>query len=338
MRLAAESLGAECVFSSEIDRHARETYATNFSGDVPAGDVRQVKAGEIPDFDLLLAGFPCQPFSYAGSLGGLGDARGTLFIELLRIMKAKRPRSFLFENVKGLVSHDRGRTLGTVERLLTESGYSFGWTVLNSSGFGLPQNRERWYCVGFDRSRPFQFPAPPGKKTRLADVLEARLRDEGLSLAEPWSRRIDAHLRLAAGAAPRSSKARVEHTDFRFQGESSRSLHGVFSYMKPDRTLRFHMGDAKKTQVQEGFFASRESLAPTLIAGRVPQLWDLKRKLSVRECARLQGFPASFDFPCSRAQSYKQLGNAVSVPVIKAILENVLAALAQRPAHSKRAA
>ena len=328
MRLAGESLGLECVFSSEIDKYAQATYTANFH-ETPTGDIKAVDARSIPDFDVLLAGFPCQPFSFAGSLGGLSDARGTLFFDLLRILKAKRPRAFLFENVKGLVSHDKGRTLGTIERLLTEAGYSFGWTVLNSSDFGLPQNRERWYCVGFDRTRPFHFPTPRGKKTKLGDVLEKGLRDDDLRLPEAWGKRIEAHMRLAAALAAKGREARVEHRDFRFNGTSSRALHGVFSYMKPDRTLRFHMGDPKKTQIQEGFFVSRESLAPTLIAGRVPQLWDLKRKLSVRECARLQGFPASFRFPCSRAQSYKQLGNAVSVPVIKAILEGVAEALAQ---------
>ena len=328
MRVAAESLGFECVFSSEIDKHAQKTYEANF-GDVPHGDIKKIDADDIPDFDLLLAGFPCQPFSYAGSLRGLNDARGTLFYDLLRILEAKRPRAFLFENVKGLVSHDRGRTLGTVETLLAESGYSFGWTVLDSSDFGLAQKRERWYCVGFDRAQAFSFPTPTPSKTKLADVIDGRMRDEALALSPAWRKRIDAHLRLAAGAPAGSQKARVEHEDFRFQGKSSRARHGVFSYMKPDRTLRFHMGDPKKTQVQEGFFVSKESLAPTLIAGRVPQLWDLKRRLSVRECAKLQGFPASFKFPCSNAQSYRQLGNAVSVPVIRAILAAAEAALSK---------
>lgn len=150
-RLAAEANKMECVFSSEIDKDASIVYFNNF-GEHPAGDITKVKANEIPDFDVLFAGFPCQPFSYAGEgLGFDDETRGTLFFDIVRILKEKKPKMFLLENVKGLKSHDKGKTLEIILNQLENIGYTIHWTILNSLDYGVPQSRERWYCVGFDK-------------------------------------------------------------------------------------------------------------------------------------------------------------------------------------------
>jgi len=317
-RLAAEANGLKCVFSSEIDNHCQQTYAANF-GDMPSGDITKIPTSVIPNFDLLIAGFPCQPFSYAGDSLGLKDRRGNLFFELVRILKEKKPKAFLFENVKGLVSHDNGKTLKIIERELNNIGYSFKWEILNSNDFGLPQNRERWYCVGFDTKKKinlFNFPQKKIQPKKLIDIIDKSLKDPSLKISELWQKRINWHFENI-------HEERVKHHDFGDKG-SKRTQHGVFSFLKTDNSIRFHMGDFKKTQIQEGYFISTESdTAPTLIAGRVPQLWDLKRKLSVKECARLQGFPDNYKFISPNSQSYKQLGNSVSVPVVKLIVKEI---------------
>ena len=315
-RMAGENLGMKCVFSSDIDVHSCKTYETNF-GENPYSDIFKVETNEVDDFDLLFAGFPCQPFSYSGKGEGFNDKRGTLFYEVLRFLNEKQPKAFLLENVKGLVSHDRNRTLKVIEEELAFAGYNIHWTVLNSADYGLAQNRERWYCVGFKKDLEFEFPKPLDKKIQIKEILVKGKIDNDLGISSKWIKRIEKHLK--------SNEARVKHNDF--DKNSKRGQHGVFSFMKPDKTIRFHMGDVKKTQIQEGFFTSVNSLSPTVIANRVPQLWDLKRKLTVRECARLQGFPDSFQFPVSRQQAYKQLGNSVSVPVIQSIIKEMLISL-----------
>ena len=147
-RLAAQKNGGRCVFSSEWDKFAQQTYEMNF-GEMPFGDITQIKATQIPDHDILFAGFPCQPFSYSGLNKGFKDkTRGTLFFDIIRILESKKPKMFLLENVKGITSHDDGKTLETIVQSLKKLGYSLSWKVLRSYDFGLPQMRERWYCVG----------------------------------------------------------------------------------------------------------------------------------------------------------------------------------------------
>lgn len=314
-RFAAERNGLECVFSCDIDPFARKTYESNFN-ESPVEDIYQVDPKNIQSFDILFAGFPRQSFSYSGKGLGFNDSRGTLFYETLRIIQAKEPQAFLLENVKGLVSHDKGKTLRIIEEELKFAGYNISWQILNSADFGLAQKRERWYCVGFREKCKFEFPKPSGRQVRIEDILVHET-DKSLAISAKWISRIKRHFN--------SPKVRVKHVDF--DKNSNRGRYGVYSYLKPDNTIRFHMGDYKKTQIQEGFFASKKSISPTVIANRVPQLWDLKRKLSVRECARLQGFPDSFKFPCAAGQSYKQIGNSISVPVVESIIANMLLAI-----------
>jgi DNA (cytosine-5)-methyltransferase 1 len=170
---AVENGGAkhECVFSSDIDKAARQTYKANF-GHEPFGDITKVDAVDIPDHDLLLAGFPCQPFSIIGEKRGFEDTRGTLFFDIVRILKTKRPAVFVLENVKQLVGHQKGETFKTILRTLDELGYTHYYKVLNALDFGLPQKRERVFIVGFDKKTEFEFPLFDGKKLELKDVLE----------------------------------------------------------------------------------------------------------------------------------------------------------------------
>ena len=281
-RLAMESAGVKCVFSSDNDKFAQETYNANF-GEIPQGDIKKIEAGDIPSFDILSAGFPCQPFSYAGEKRGFNDEiRGTLFFDICRILEYHKPAMVFLENVKGLKSHENGKTLNVVLSKLSDLGYYPHWTILSSLDYGLPQKRERWYCVAFRESVDFCWPKPIGGNPTLRDIVD--LTDHNPALILPK----------------------------------------VYSFQKSDGSLRFHVGDVAKTQIQEAFYSCLDTYAPTIIANRTPKLWDIRRKLSVLEAKRLQGFPDDFKFPVSDAQAYHQLGNSVSVPVIKLIMDEMI--------------
>lgn len=171
IRLGFEKIGAECVFSSEWDKHAQDMYEENF-GERPLGDINEINPKDIPDHDFLLAGFPCQPFSIAGKQLGFADTRGTLFFNIEKILEEKRPYGFLLENVSRLVTHDKGRTFKVIIDKLENLGYTVYYKVLNTIDFGLPQLRKRIYIVGFKDKIHFQFPIPDGKKILLEEILE----------------------------------------------------------------------------------------------------------------------------------------------------------------------
>lgn len=320
-RMALQDNGGKCVFSSEWDAAAQRTYFANY-GDVPFGDITKgVTKSFIPrTFDILCGGFPCQPFSYAGLCEGFEDqTRGTLFFEICQILKKHRPKMFFLENVKGLVSHKNGETLKVILSNLKELGYDVHWTVLCSLDFGLPQKRERWYCVGFDKKVDFHFPKPIECNPTLRDIVDVNDQTPSLKLSKFELDRIDYHF-----AKRKSKDDRVQHDNSKYEPDTKKGKYGVFSYQKPDGSLRFHVGDQAKTQIQEAFYACLDTYAPTIIAGRTPKLWDLRRKLSLVEARRLQGFPDDFLMPVSDIQAYKQLGNSVSVPVIRAIVKQML--------------
>lgn len=183
-RLALERLGAKCVFSSDIDVFAQQTYFDNF-GEKPFGDITQIEAKDIPSFDILTAGFPCQPFSYAGLCKGFEDqTRGTLFFDVCRILAYHRPKMFFLENVKGLVSHNGGNTIKVILDNLKKLGYDVHWKVLSSLDFGLPQKRERWYCVGFDKKVNFEFPQPLAISPTLRDIVDLNDDNPALKLSK----------------------------------------------------------------------------------------------------------------------------------------------------------
>ena len=171
MRIPLEELGGKCVFSSEIDKYCIQSYKANFEEE-PHGDITRIDEKNIPKHNILVAGFPCQAFSHAGLKKGFQDTRGTLFFDIARILKHKKPEAFLLENVKGLRGHDKGKTLKIIIKTLNELGYqSINLEVLNSKNFGLPQNRERIFIVGFKKYSNFNFPKPLNKKTRLGSIL-----------------------------------------------------------------------------------------------------------------------------------------------------------------------
>ena len=311
-RIALEDLGAQCVFSSEIDKDAIESYYLNFK-EYPSGDITKIHANSIPQFDILTAGFPCQPFSYAGNLKGFEDkTKGTLFFDVVRILKHHLPKMFLLENVKGLKSHNKGETLKTIVNQLEAIGYSVSWKIINSLDFGLPQKRERWYCVGFLDDIKF-------KITPLREIIDFTNTDEKLILSESDKNKIKFHFKNCP--VDSENQIRVAHDTSQYCPDSKKSKYGVFSYLKPDKTLRFHLGDRRKTFMQESYFCNLDSYSPTIIKTRAPKLWDLGRHLSKLECKRLQGIPDNFIL---NKKARQQIGNSISVPVVKAIFKEML--------------
>lgn len=331
--LAMHSIGGKCVFASEIDKFARESYMANFKKMSPEifqngmfnEDINKIAPKDIPDFDCLCAGFPCQPFSYSGLKMGFEDkVKGTLFFNIREILKAKKPKMFFLENVKGLVSHKNGETVGTILDILeNELEYRVYTSVISSLDFGLPQKRERWYCVGFrkDLKAEFKFPKPLNKKATLRDIVDLDNDDPSLKLTKFELDRIKYHFEHA------KDEVRVKHDNSKYKPNTKKGKYGIYSFQKPDGSLRFHVGDVAKTQIQEAFYSCLDTYASTIIANRTPKLWDIGRKLSVRESLRLQGFPESFVMPVSDMQAFKQLGNSVSVPVLKAIAKEMLKVL-----------
>lgn len=321
IRLGAQANGGVCVFSSEFDSFAQNTYSYNH-GEYPFGDITKIQEKNIPDHDVLLAGFPCQPFSYSGRCEGFEDkTRGTLFFDVLRILEQKKPKFALLENVKGFKSHNKGETMFIALKALEEAGYYPRWTILNSYDYGVPQYRERWYCVAIRKDlgiTDFSFPDLKDRKTKLRDIIDLSEDDQSLSLTDFEKERIKYHFNNY------EKQERVQHDNSMYEPHTKKGRHGVFSFLKADSSLRFHVGDVAKTQIQEAFYACMETYAPTIIANRVPKLWDIERKLSVKEASRLQGFPDEFDFKVSKAQTYKQLGNSVTVNVVQAIIENII--------------
>ena len=319
-RIGAQSHDGKCVFSSEFDKFAQDTYSLNY-GEVPFGDITIINEQSLPEHDLLLAGFPCQPFSYSGRTEGFEDkTRGTLFFDVLRILEAKKPKVALLENVKGFKSHDKGNTMFVALNALNEAGYNTYWEILNSYDYGVPQYRERWYCVAIRKdldTGTFKFPNQKDRTTKLKDIVDTEYVNESLSLNSFELERIKYHF------SNNNKVERVQHDNSMYAPHTKKGRHGVYSYSKSDGSLRFHVGDVAKTQIQEAFYACLETYAPTIIANRVPKLWDIERKLSVVEASRLQGFPESFKFNVSNAQSYKQIGNSVTVPVIEALVGKI---------------
>ena len=177
IRIPFEEIGGDCVFTSEFDKFAQQTYEANF-GEKPSGDITLIDEKDIPNHDVLLGGFPCQAFSNAGLKKGFDDTRGTLFFDIARILKHHKPKAFLLENVKGIRGHDKGKTLQTIVRVLNYMDYNLSIEVLNAKHFGLPQNRERIFIIGFKDIVNFRFPSPPMTPTRLGSILQKRVSDD----------------------------------------------------------------------------------------------------------------------------------------------------------------
>ena len=284
IRKGFEDKNTECVFSSEWDKYAAQTYEANY-GEKPYGDITKINEKDIPDHDILLAGFPCQPFSNIGKRQGFAhETQGTLFFDVLRILKEKRPQAFLLENVKGLVNHDKGNTFKVIQKALSEElGYTIYHKVLDAQDFGLPQRRERIIIVGF---RPdldvtdFQFPKGSNKRVPVKDILESN--PKGYSISE--------HLQQTYLFKKDDGKPQIVNKNSTIQVNTL-----VASYHKIQRLTG--------TFIQDG---------------------DTGLRLySQLEAKRLMGFPDDFIVPVSRTQMYRQFGNSVAVPVIKAVADEV---------------
>jgi DNA (cytosine-5)-methyltransferase 1 len=290
IRLPFTELGAKCVFTSEWDKHAQQTYWQNY-GHFPAGDITQINEIDIPNFDLLLAGFPCQPFSNAGYKKGFEDTRGTLFFDICRIIKQHKPKILLLENVKGFKGHDKGKTFQIVIDSLSDLGYSSYHQVLNAKNFGVPQNRERIFIVSFlneyyQHNEQFYFPQSIDNSTQVSDILEVEPIDSKYTLSD----------KLWAGHQRRKLAHKANGNGFGY------SLFNGESIYTSTISARYYK-DGSEILIEQ--------------ANKNP------RKLTPREAARLQGFPDSFKLPLSNNQAYKQLGNSVAVPVIRAIAKQI---------------
>ncbi len=287
MRLGFESCGCNNVFSSEWDQDAQKVYEINFK-EKPFGDINLISPENIPDHDILLAGFPCQPFSIAGKGLGFADTRGTLFFNIERILEIKKPAAFLLENVKQLISHDQGQTFQVILEKLKNLGYKVYYKVLNSLEFGLPQKRERIYIVGFLMPLRFSFPKPPGYYRPLSEFLE---KDETVEQSYYLSDKIrQKRLEKVKGNPPIPS---IWHEN----------IGGNISALPYSCALR--AGGSYNYLVVNGI-----------------------RRLTSREMLRLQGFPDDFkidNIPYSAVR--KLAGNSVSIPVIKSIAIEMIKAL-----------
>lgn len=300
IRLAYQNLGGKCVFTSEWNNFAKKTYEANF-GEVPFGDITKINEKNIPDHDVLLAGFPCQPFSIAGvskknalgrKHGFLDETQGTLFFDIARILKHKKPSAFMLENVKNLVSHDKGNTFKVIKNTLTELGYSIHFQVLDGKHF-VPQHRERIIIVGFrneifKKKERFQFPKLPEPNAKIKDILEREIESKYTLTDKLWN-----YLKNYA------AKHKAQGNGFGF---GMTDLNGI------SRTIsaRYYKDGSEILIPQDG-------INP--------------RRLTPRECARLQGFPDEFVIPVSDNQAYRQFGNSVTVPLIQAVGKQLVKSL-----------
>jgi len=289
IRLGFENVSnhIQCVFSSEFNKYAVQTYQANFNNEKVHGDITQIDEKTIPEHDILLAGFPCQPFSQAGLKKGFDDTRGTLFFDIERILIAKKPKAFLLENVKRLRTHDGGNTLKTIIKHLENIGYKVQYKVFNAKDFGLPQNRERIYIIGFlDSKAEFEFPEPTFIQTSVGDILDPQV-DSKYTISD----------KLWAGHQRRKIENKKKGKGFGY---------GMVNHDSPYTntiSARYYK-DGSEILIQQ------ESKNP--------------RKLTPREAARLQGFPDYFVIPVSDTQAYRQFGNSVAVNVVTSIARNIL--------------
>lgn len=295
-RIAFTESGGQCVFASEWDKYAQMTYEQNFKH-MPEGDITKILASTIPDHDILTAGFPCQPFSIAGvtknnalgkNHGWLHETQGTLFFDVVRIIDRKRPKAFLLENVKNLKSHDKGQTFAVIERTLKdELGYHIFSKVIDARTV-VPQHRERIYIVGFREPEDFEFPVLPDLQPKFGTILEEEV-DDKYTLSD----------RLWTYLQEYAAKHRAKGNGF---GYGLTDLDGIA------RTLsaRYYKDGAEIL---------------------VPQENKNPRRLTPRECARLMGYPESYQIVCSDTRAYKQFGNSVVVPVVKEIAQKIVQTL-----------
>ena len=297
-RIALEKQNCKCVFSSDIDEAVAKVYETNY-GEYPSGDITKINAKDIPDFDILCGGFPCQSFSIAGKRLGFDDARGTMFFEVARILKEKKPKAFMLENVKGLTNHDGGKTLQTILDILDDLGYEVIYRVINSAEYGIPQSRERWYCVGIRKDLNVNirekeneiFPTEQLLLYSLDDVIDDVNEYKDYTISD-------------------IAKSNIEKYLFKVKDKTSKY------------TLAYEIRPSRCQFKSNG-------ISPCLTAkmgtggNNVPVVVELNRKLTEKECLKLMGYPDDYKIG-KGSQAYKQIGNSVIVPILSSIAENLV--------------
>ena len=299
-----KNIEVECVYTSEIDKYAAETYSKNFPKDnhVPLNDITLCDEKTLDDFNVLLAGFPCQAFSIAGKRGGFDDTRGTLFFDVARIIKEKQPDAFLLENVKGLINHKSGKTLNTIINVLkNDLGYkSTQFYVLNAKHFGVPQNRERIYIVGFKNGGGnFKYPEKTKTDTCLHNIIEENLVSEKFYVSE----------RGLTGMKVHRDRHKSKGNGFGYEVKSLEDIANaiVIGGMGKERNLIMD-----------------DRISGTIIESSKKINSEFIRRMTPKEWERLQGFPDNWTFGVSDTQRYKQMGNSVAVPVIESVSESII--------------
>lgn len=288
-RIGFERAGGKSVFSSEWDKYCQKTYQSNF-GELPHGDITKINVNDIPDFDVLVAGFPCQPFSSIGKrLGFMHATQGTLFYDLLRIIKGKKsgskPKAFLLENVPGLTTHDNGNTFKVIIKSLEELGYKVFYKILDAAEFSVPQQRKRIYIVGFNKEVfgdkiEFNFPNGTGRNAFICDYLEENI--EGYSI--------------------------------------SKHLQDVYLFKKDDgRPMLIDKNSKIQVKTLVSTYHKIQRLTGTFVKDGPTGI----RLLTQNECKAIMGFDKEYNIPVSRTQMYRQLGNSVAIPVVQAVANNI---------------
>ena len=303
-RIALESFGPKCVYSSEWDKYARITYKKNFA-ETPDGNITKVKEEDIPEHNIICAGFPCQAFSVSGKQLGFEDTRGTLFFDILRIARYHRPEILFLENVSNFERHNKGKTLQVVNQTLEQIGYDVFYKVLNANHYGVPTVRKRIYFVCFRKNlgiRRFSFPTPTNKPVKLRDFLQSDAETK-----EYVIKRDD--IRITKKSVTPDIFGNYPQKPIRI---------GTINKGGQGERIYSDLGHAITLSAYGGGVASKTGAY--LVNGRI-------RKLSPRECARIMGFPEYFEIPVTDAQAYKQFGNSVVIPVLRRIAEQIVETL-----------
>lgn len=295
-RIALEKQNCNCVFSSDIDKAVAQVYENNF-GEYPSGDITKIDSNEIPDFDILCGGFPCQSFSIAGKRLGFEDSRGTMFFEVARILKEKKPKAFILENVKGITNHDNGKTLETILTILDGLGYTYVQKVINAKNIGIPQNRERWYCVGVRNDLNIEldatkiFPTVQIASFTFDDIIDTSNIYKNYQISDICKSNIQKHI------------GKINEKTSKF-------------------TLAYEIRPSRCQFKTDG-------ISPCLTAkmgtggNNVPVVVELNRKLTEKECLKLMGYPENYKIG-NGSQAYKQIGNSVIVPVLEQISKSLV--------------
>jgi DNA (cytosine-5)-methyltransferase 1 len=299
-RIALEKGGAKCVFSSEIDKYALQVYKANFHEDA-AGDITKISTTDIPAHDILCAGFPCQPFSEFGQRKGFMDVKGTLFFDILRIADYHKPKVLFLENVKGITYNEGGKTFKTIQQSIESLGYTFNWQLLDATMFGLPQRRQRVFMVGIrnDITNSFRFPVGSLTTRTLKDIME---------------KHVDANHFLAESRWDYICKQKIKGKcafSYYLMGPGD-TAHTLLTSKYEHNLIVDHSLPIGKFHNVKAYTAKAARIHPMHV-----------RRLTPREYGRLQGFPDTFQMPVSNKQAYRLYGNAVAVPVVEAVFEEI---------------